>query len=369
MENYERKLLKLEKKLTNFNVKEANLDRKYDQLCQAKLCGQRSILNGMKKKIITLKTEKIESLKEDAQKVGLFETMERLIEEGFEYSIHTLIIEFKKGLYSKQSVSSQSVPDVSLLSSETIAKKIKDMRYDFYGSLDDSFVTEEIKRISKEKELGEWHQYFPKFRTEGVYYNYLDGSSTFALKPEKTCYDNYRYLWLHLLCCASHIVGSDLSYSNQLFLNTVPAFLNLLFVDSLTGEIDHFSKNSDNYMAMNYEIETFKTKYHESIISNVSLCSFYQECFYEEVYRAFGNLSVTKYYRICLATEWIKLFTKFLGYSLYKVWQEDSALAFQMLDEYMKNFSKFSQTLDLSLIGLSDEDVLKYTRDFGKYGK
>ena len=44
-------------------------------------------------------------------------------------------------------------------------------------------------------------------------------------------------------------------------------------------------------------------------------------------------------------------------------------MAFQILDAYMNNFSKFSQTLDLSLIGLSNEEVLKYTRDFGKYGK
>ena len=58
-----------------------------------------------------------------------------------------------------------------------------------------------------------------------------------------------------------------------------------------------------------------------------------------------------------------------IGYSIYKVWQEDSYTAFQILDAYMNNFSKFSQTLDLSLIGLSNEEVLKYTRDFGKYGK
>lgn len=371
MEITKKKLLKAEKKLTDVNIKKAFIDKEYDQLCQDELRSKYSALKDMKKRFLTLKIEKMESLKEEAEIIGLFENMERLTAEGFEYEsfIRTLIDEFKKGAYSKQSIPPKFMPDSYLVTNEIVAKKIKNASYNFYESLEESFATEEIKRISREKKLGEWRQYFAKLKTAEIYYNYLDGSSTFALKPQKTCYDYYRYLWLNTICCASHIIGSQLSYSNQLFLATVPAFLNLLFIDTLTAEIDSFSKNSDNYIMMNHEIENFQKKYHASIKSTISLCSIYQENFNKEVYRDTANFNLTKYYRMRLTSEWITIFTKFLGYSMYKVWQEDSTLAFQMLDEYIKNFAKFSQTLDLSLIGLSDEDVIKYTRDFGKYGK
>ena len=70
-----------------------------------------------------------------------------------------------------------------------------------------------------------------------MYYNYLEGTSSFIMKPTNTIYDYWVYQWLSAKCWAHHIASQDVNISNQAFLSTVPAFFNLIFVDDLAKKM------------------------------------------------------------------------------------------------------------------------------------
>lgn len=367
--NSEKDLLKDEKRLTELNGKELSLDRKYNQLYQKETHNKYSILKDIQKMILYSRINRIKNLKSSTEKLALFKAMEKVEYETF---IRSLIKEFESNSYSEQVTPSVFKEKYSSTSNQTIMKRMENISLDFYESLEDSFVIKSIQTILEEKKLGEWMNNFTGYEKSKTYYNYVDGSSTFALRLDEDYYDCWIYQWLTTRCCASHIAGSNLSHSNQMFLDTVPAFLNLIYTDYLVTEIHGCPMKNpgyEEYILLRTEIEKFRKRYHSRIMGDISSCKLIQDCFNKEVYKDSPDFNLTENFRVLLASEWISLFTKFLGYSVYKVWQEDSYMAFQMLDAYMNNFSKFSQTLDLSLIGLSNEEVLKYTRDFGKYGK
>ena len=345
MENQRNESYQERKKLTLLNVKELSLERKYAQLYKKSLEG--SFIANVRGKALKQKIDKIGMLKAYEEQSQLFQALRNTEYEPF---IRSLIQEYERNSYQ------ENLQSLTNISSDLAV--MKETTLDFYETLKDSKVIKESQTILKEKNLGESIDAFPNRKIGKMYYNYLEGTSSFMMKPTDTIYDYWVYQWLSANCCAHHIASQDVNISNQAFLSTVPAFLNLIFVDDLAKK-----------MHRDEEFVTVKKMYHHQVAKKIIFSEWVQRIFDYAIHSGCPDFKNAKDIEITLDSEWTNLFTAFAGYSLFKIWQEDPRTAMQMLDAYINNFSQVSQTFDLSLIGISNQDVLKYTRDFGKYGK
>ena len=347
MENQGNESYQERKELTILNLKELSLERKYAELYKKELKG--SLIAMIKGKDLKKKINEIGALLAYEEQSRLFEALENTEYEPF---ITSFMQEFSQNSY-KENINVQRLTNVS-----TNLASMKSATLDFYETLNESKIIEKSQTILREKNFGEYITAFAHFKSGKMYYNYLEGTSSFIMKPTNTIYDYWIYQWLNAKCCVHNIAAQDVSISNQVFLGTVPAFLNLIYIDYLAKKL-----------SADEECTTIKKMYHQQVAKTIAFSEWLQEIFNCAINDTSSDFKSAKDIGIALVSEWAHLFTAFVGYSLFRVWQEDPRAAMQMLDAYMNKFSQISKTLDLSLIGISNQDVLKYTRDFGKYGK